>query len=153
MRHVRFQRFGPFEDTRRKRLALARKQRLEREKFPLLAEVIADQQPGADAVMAQRAEDWARWQQEHRDGRAAAWRKARHRLAAHGENVRAVLRRLWSEAPYPASPDYLLSMLHSFNVGRLDPDNPPWIYRGPGLGAFDLKGIRQKARVRMERRA
>lgn len=151
MRFARAERSGPFEDTRRKRLALARKQRLEREKLPLLAELIAERQPDADTVMVQRATEWARWQQEVRDRRAAEWRRARGRLAAYGPNVRAALRRLWNQAPYPATSGYLLSMLHSFDTGRIDPDNPPWVYRGIGLRDVDLAEIVRRSRARMGR--
>lgn len=50
MKFVKAQRHGPFQDTSRKRAALARKQRKEREKFPLFSEVIAEGQLDADAV-------------------------------------------------------------------------------------------------------
>ncbi|WP_299940024.1 class I SAM-dependent methyltransferase [uncultured Nitratireductor sp.] len=56
MRFHRREAYGPYEDTRRKRLALARKQRLEREKYPLLSEIIAEQQ---------RAGTWNPKQSEH----------------------------------------------------------------------------------------
>lgn len=149
MRFVRQRRYGPFEDTRRKRLALARKQRLERERLPLFSEMIAEQQPDADTVMADRAEKWVLWEQENRNRRAANWRRARARLFSYGDNVRQVLRDLWSKAPYPGTPEYLLDMLHSFDVGRLDPENPPWVYRGPGLNSFDMLAIVNRSRARM----
>ncbi|TIQ93943.1 MAG: hypothetical protein E5X36_28125 [Mesorhizobium sp.] len=88
MRHFRTRRYGPFEDTRRKRLALARKQRLEREKLPLFSEMIAEEQPDADTVMAQRAEQAVIWEQNTRGRRAANWRRARSRLFAYGDNIR-----------------------------------------------------------------
>ena len=149
MRFNRCQNYGPFEDTRRKRLALARKQRLEREKFPLLAELIAEQQPDADSVMRERADQWARWMQDRRQRQADLWRQARRKLWSYSGNVRRALYLLWQHAPYPATPVYLLDMLHSFDVGRLDPDSPPWIYRGPGLRAVDLDAICERARARM----
>lgn len=148
MRFNRTPDHGPFEDTRRKRLALARKQRLEREKFPLLADQIAEQQPDADTVMAQRAEDWDRWQQANRDRKAAAWRRARAQLFAHGDNLRRVLRQLWAEAPYPAAPEYLLDMLDQYQRGRLEVDNPPWRHRPVEFRPVDLYGIIARARAR-----
>ncbi|MEQ9152800.1 MAG: hypothetical protein RLO06_15085 [Parvibaculum sp.] len=90
-----------------------------------------------------------RWQQETRDRRAAEWRRARARLAGYGPNVRGILRRLWHSAPYPATPEYLLPMLHSFDIGRIDPDNPPWIYRGPGFGSGAVAEIVRRSRARL----
>ncbi len=148
MRFRRTERSGPFEDTRRKRLALARKQRLEREAVPLLADLIAEKQPAADDVMAERAAIWERQERARRAFKAAQWRKARRRLAGYGDNIRPVLRRLWNEAPYPGDPTYLLCFLHDYETGRLDPDNPPWVYRGAGLKAVDLDAIIARARER-----
>ncbi|MCA1868469.1 hypothetical protein HW571_22600 [Agrobacterium genomosp. 3] len=150
MKFVKTTRHGPFQDTSRKRAALARKQRLEREKFPLFSVEIAEQQKDADTVMEERAVKWAIWQQDHRDRKAALWRKARRRLFSYGDNVRPRLRDLWNSCPYPKNPDYLLDFLHDFSVGRMDLDNPPWIYRGPGLKAFDLAPILARAKARQE---
>jgi hypothetical protein len=127
MKFVKAQRHGPFQDTSRKRSALARKQRKEREKFPLFSDVIAEGQPDADTVMELRAIQWDQWQQSYRDDRAAKWREARKRLATYGDNLRPRLRHLWNTSPYPKTPVYLLDMLHSFSVGRIDLDNPPWV--------------------------
>lgn len=139
MRFVKAQRHGPFVDTSRKRAALRRKQRLEREALPLFADQVAAQQPSEDDVMAARAVRWDRWQDDYRAQRAALWRRARQRLAAYGENTRRILRHLWNTAPYPGTPGYLLDMLHSFDVGRLDPENPPWIWRG---GEMNMEAVR-----------
>lgn len=150
MRFNRRQDYGPFEDTRRKRIALARKQRLERERFPLLAELIAEKQPDADTVMRERAERWVQWEQDYRQRQADLWRRARRRLWSYGDNTRRALYHLWQRAPYPATPVYLLDMLHSYDVGRLDPENPPWIYKGAGLKKVDFEAVRERARLRRE---
>lgn len=119
---MRFKRYidHAFEDTRRKRLALARSQRLQREKFPLFAEAIAETQPDADTVMAERAISWAEWTRTDRENRAQTWRRARARLAAYGDNVRPQLLNYWNRCRWPADPGYLLSMMHMFDTGRLD---------------------------------
>lgn len=149
MRFTRTRSYGPFEDTRRKRLALARKQRLEREALPLFAEQIAEQQPDADTVMAQRAVQWDQYQQATRDRKAARWREARRRLFSYGDNVRPLLRRLWAECPYPGTPEYCLDFFHGYDTGRIDPENPPWVYRGPGiLPIADYLGIVNRSRAR-----
>ena len=150
MKFVKSSRHGPFQDTSRKRAALARKQRLEREKLLLFSIQIAEQQKDADTVMTERAAKWAVWQQDHRDKKAGLWRKARARLFAFGDNVRPRLRYLWNSSPYPKNPEYLLDFLHSYSVGRLDLDNPPWVYRGPGLTTFDLAPILARAKARQE---
>jgi hypothetical protein len=119
MRFAKMTRWEAFQDTTRKRHALARKQRLERERSPLLAPLIAEAQPPADAVMAERATRWTMTERLQRQRRAAAWRRARAKLYAHGPHLRAALRQAWNRAPYPADPHYLADMLHGFEVGRL----------------------------------
>lgn len=138
MRFKRWMRVEPFEDTVRKRAAFARKMRLEREKLPLFAAAIAATQPDVDDVMVQRAIAWIDDQQHRRDEIAKLWRKARARLAAVGPNLRPLVLALWQSAPYPADPVYLLDMLHSVEVGRIDPSDPPW--RPVGGHKFIPKG-------------
>lgn len=148
MRFLPYAKASPFEDTRRKRLALARKQRLERESLPLFAEQIAAEQPDADTVMAQRSDLWGRQQQANRERQAANWRRARTQLASYSDNVRSTLRALWNEAPYPGTPVYLLDMLHSYDAGRFDLDNPGWRYDGSKMKPIDIDGIVSRARAR-----
>lgn len=127
MRFRRWPRVSAYEDTPRKCAALARAQQTQRDNFPLLAPLIAERQPSADAEMARRAAWWPEAQQRDRDRRAHDWRRARARLAGYGDNLRALLIRLWHHCPYPADPVYLLDMLHSIATGRIDPERPPWI--------------------------
>ena len=49
MRFRRWPRVSAYEDTPRKRAALARAQRTQRDRLPLLAPLIAERQPSADA--------------------------------------------------------------------------------------------------------
>jgi hypothetical protein len=126
MRFRRWPHVSPYEDTPRKRAALARTQREQRERLPLLRDLIAERQPSADAEMARRAEWWSRIQRQGRDHRAADWRRARTRLARYGENLRSVIRQMWRDCPYPADPVYLLDLLHAIDAGRIDPECPPW---------------------------
>jgi hypothetical protein len=126
MRFRRWPRVSPYGDTHRRRAALARTQREQRERLPLLRDLIADRQPSADAEMARRAEWWPRIQREGRDRRAANWRRARARLAGYGDNLRSMIRHLWRDCPYPADPAYLLDLLHAIDSGRIDPERPPW---------------------------
>ena len=116
----------PFTDTSRKRAALRRKQRLEREALPLLAELVAEAQPSEDDVMEARAANWQNQERRSRAYRADRWREARRRLSAFSANERAVLRDAWNRAPYPADPVYLLDFLHSIAVGRFTLDQMPF---------------------------
>jgi hypothetical protein len=116
----------PFTDTERKRAALRRKQRKEREALPLLAPLVAAAQPGEDDVMRARAEAWAKQEAKDRADRARAWRKARRRLADLPRRERTILRKAWNGAPYPATPVYLLDFLHRYLVGVFSLDDLPF---------------------------
>jgi hypothetical protein len=115
-----------FTDTSRKRAALRRKQRLEREALPLLAEQIAEAQPSEDQVMQDRARAWSEQEIRDRRTRAAKWCEARSLIAALPDDERRAVRRAWNCAPYPADPSYLLSVLHSHSLGRIDLKRPPF---------------------------
>jgi hypothetical protein len=128
MRFRRWPRPTPFEDTTRKRAALARKQRLAREALPLFSIQIAIQQPAVDDVMHERAIDWMDAQRDRRKERAARWRDARHHLFALDGALRATVRTLWRSCPYPPDPSYFTDLLNQIAVGRLDPERPPWIF-------------------------
>lgn len=91
MHHKKIARHG-FADT-------SGKQRLEREALPLFADLIAQAQPGEDAVMQDRASRWAQSQQRTRDARAARWSEARRRLAAMTAKERSILRHAWIARP------------------------------------------------------
>lgn len=143
MRFRRWPRVEPYNDTSRKRAAFHRSQRLQREKLPLFAELIAGGQHDVDTEMARRAVWWPEHQHEGRDRRAAEWWRARARLFAHGGNVRARLSELWRTCPYPADPVYLHGLLTDYNRGRLDLEVPPWTPKAirprttPNPGRFD----------------
>lgn len=128
MRFRRWPRPTPFADGTRKRAALIRKQRLEREALPLFSDQIAVQQPGVDEVMHDRAIDWMDAQHDRRKERAARWREARRRLFALDSALRMTVRTLWRTCPYPADPSYFADLLHQIAVDRLDPERPPWIF-------------------------
>lgn len=125
---MRFKRPPPYEftDTSRKRAALRRKQRREREALPLFAEQIAEEQPSENEVMARRAVASATQEARWRDDRAAQWRKARRMIDALPADERRAVRRVWDCAPYPADPCRLLGVLHSYSLGKLDLKRPPF---------------------------
>ena len=115
-----------FTDTPRKRAALRRKQRLEREALPLFADQIAEAQPSEDKVMQDRKVAWDAEEVRSRDKRAAEWRSARRQIAALPDDARRAIRRVWDCAPYPADPCRLLTVLHSYGQGRIDLKRPPF---------------------------
>ena len=119
---MHFQRYGKFEfrDTALKRAALARKQKKEREAFPLFADEIAENQPSADAEMQRREELWSNSQAKDRHRRAEKWQEARAKLRSYPEQERCKLLAYWNKRIYPGAPEYLLSMMHSYDMGRLD---------------------------------
>lgn len=115
-----------FNDTPRKRAALRRKQRLEREALPLFADQIAEAQPSEDDVMQERARRWSEQEIRDRAARAQNWREARRHIDAMPAEERRSIRLAWNCAPYPADPSYLLSFLHSHSLGRMDLERPPF---------------------------
>jgi len=117
-----------YEETSRKRVAFAHKQRREREALPLFADMIAKGQHSVEEEMARRAEWWPRQQQDRRHERASVWRQARARLFAFPEARRQTIRRAWRDCPYPADPYNFADFLHQIAVGKLDPGRPPWKY-------------------------
>lgn len=127
----------PFTDTPRKRAALRRKQAAERDVLPLFADQIAAAQPAEDQVMWERARAWEAQETRDRTRRAADWRKARRQIDALPERERRAIRRVWDCAPYPADPSRLLSVLHSYSLGRIDLQRPPF-----PLSRTDVAGAR-----------
>lgn len=123
---MRFDRYGwyEFNDTPRKRMAFARKQRMERERYPLFAEEIATGQIDVDTEMAQRQANWIKHEIVDRAARAKKWREARARLAAYPAAEQGKLLAYWQRCGWPGDPTYLLSMLHMYENGRLDLDPP-----------------------------
>lgn len=106
--------------THRKRAAAARLQHRQREAFPLLAPLIAESQPGVDALMADRVETYNRTEQDWRDRRASEWRRARRVIDAYDPATRLALLAYWNGHRWlPGDPAYLLDRLHGFNTGRL----------------------------------
>ena len=116
----------PFTDTARKRAALARKQRAERDALPLFAAEIAAGQRSPDDVMQARAVSWAVSQARRRQWRAERWRQARREIDAMPPRMRRKVRAAWDGAPYPADPVYLLDFLHDLRIGRRSLDDLPF---------------------------
>jgi len=127
MRFKRWPRVEAFQETSRTRAAVALSQRRQRDRLPLLAELIAAAQPSIEAVIEERHQAWPKWQQEKRDDRVSQWREARRQLAAFPLIMRHAIRRLCNDAPYPGDPSYLGDFLLQIERGRVDPfARAPW---------------------------
>lgn len=109
-----------FKDTPRKRSALRRKQRKEREALPLFADQIAEQQPSEDEVMQSRAQLSDQIERRDRTKRAADWRQARAEIDAMPESLRKRLKTAWDCAPYPADPSRLLGFIRGVKTGQVN---------------------------------
>lgn len=120
----------PYTITDRKRSAARRLQQRQRDALPLLAELVAEQQPGIDRLMDGRVKAWGITEQNTRDWHAQRWREARRILDAHDPETRRALLTYWNSHRWlPGDASYLLDMLDGFRRGRLiiidDPSNPP----------------------------
>jgi len=147
MRFRRWPRVTVFEATPLKRAGLERFQCRQRDKLPLLADLIAETQPSADEEMARRAEYWPKLQQKERDDLAKLWRRARKRLFEYHLPLRNTIRSIWQGCPYPADPVYLLDLLHQADMGNMDPIG------GPGFTSSRLLRLSHPTRPASKRRS
>ena len=109
----------PYEITSRKRAGVVLSQRRKREKLPLLAEIIRQQQPDVDAVLDDRAAKWIKNNQERRDSRAHSWRKARQKIENYDPHTRAAVLNFWNNHRwFPGDPVQLLCILNMLETGR-----------------------------------
>ncbi len=112
-----------YEDTWRKRLALARSQQRQRDSLPLLAEIIREQQPCADEVMTARKIEWADEYQKARAQRAESWRDVRREVFAFEPALRHAILSFWnSHRWFPGEPNYLRYVLRCVRTGKFVQD-------------------------------
>ena len=122
-RIMRFKRWSriDFNDTSRKRVAVARKHAAECNAAPLFAEQIAEEQPSVDAVMSSRRSSWDAQDAALRVRRAFKWREGRLALLDFPEDVRRQLLAYWNAHRWlPGDPSYFLDMLHMYRTGQLN---------------------------------
>jgi len=120
VRFIRARPRTPYNVTDRKRAAARRWQKRQRDALPLLAALVAEQQPSIDQVMEDRERTWTRFEQSDRDQRARRWRSARRQLYSYDPATRRTLLDYWNGHRWlPADPSYLSDMLHGFQRGRL----------------------------------
>ena len=110
----------PYTVTDRKRAAARRLQQRQRESLPLLAALVAEQQPCIDQLMEDRVRAWGVSEQSARDWQAQRWREARRILESYDTGTRCALLTYWNDHRWlPADASYLLDMLGGFKRGRL----------------------------------
>lgn len=146
---MRFKRLDshPYEITSRKRAGVELSQRRKREKLPLLAEIIRQQQPDVDAVLDERAAQWLKNDQERRNRRALSWRKARKIIEGYDPQTRAAVLNFWNNHKwFPGDPVQLLSILHMLATGRfivradtLEDPQPVMLRKGRGAEGEPLE--------------
>ena len=69
--------------------------------------------------MEGRRAQWDRQTAADRLRRATQWRRARDRMRGYLAPVRSALHAHWQQCRWPADPEYLLTMLHMYDTGRL----------------------------------
>jgi hypothetical protein len=117
MKFHRAFRVTPYEPTSRKRAAVVKRQRLDRDKFPLFADEIAEGQDDPDQVLADRAVSWVERQRQRRSHLAREWIEARARLSALPDDERAAFIRFWNRSKFPKDAGYLKTVLHCYARG------------------------------------
>ncbi len=118
MRFHRHQRHE-FTDTPRKRAAVLRRQRKDREALPLFADEIAAEQPSVDKVMTDRAAYWIEREQRERAERARQWLEVRAKIRALPERERRLFLAFWnSHRWFPGTPSYCATVLHCYRKGE-----------------------------------
>lgn len=87
--------YEAFRDTDRKRAGVLRKQRVERDAYPLFAEKIAGEQSSVDSVMEKRRLLAVRSLASQRAFKAKCWRKARAKYFELTPEGKAHVRDRW----------------------------------------------------------
>lgn len=119
MRFTPHQGIYAYERTNRKLKAAERRLRLDREKFPLFADEIAEGQPTPEELLDARASAFVSNQQANRDREALNWWRARAELRSIPEPDRSAFIRYWNRSKCPGNAGYLLSYMNMFRDGRL----------------------------------
>lgn len=110
-----------FVDSPRRRSAVLRSQKRERDSCPLFADQIAAEQPDVDTVMEARRVAWIEKEIRDRQLCADKWREGRRRMREYPEPVRKQLMDYWNNHRWlPGTYVYFLDMMHMFDNGQLD---------------------------------
>ncbi len=97
-----------------------RRLKKEREKYPLLVDWIAEQQPTAEEKVNLQIDDWHEWCQKARNCQAQAWRKSRAILYSLPSQDRVKFLDYWNSSALPGDPPYFDYAIKRFIDGKLE---------------------------------
>ncbi len=110
-----------FVDSPRRRSAVVRALKKERDSYPLFADQIAAEQPDVDTVMNARRIAWIKKEKHSRQLCADKWREGRRRMMQYPEPVRKKLMDYWNNHRWlPGTYVYFLDMMHMYDTGTLN---------------------------------
>ena len=92
----------------------------EREKYPLLIDWIAEQQPTAQEKVDAHLDDYQRWCQSMRAAAAKQWRENRQLLRGLPQQDRVRFLEYWNNSRMPGDSSYFRDALRRFISGKVD---------------------------------
>lgn len=107
----KFPNYEGFRDTDRKRAGVLRKQRAERDAYPLFATQVAAEQPSVDSVMEKRRVLAMSSLTSQRDFNAKWWRKARAKYFELSQEEKAQVRDRWQRWVGPRNQSCLMYLM------------------------------------------
>lgn len=116
MRFNRYPRADNTDVTPRRLAAARRAVQREKDRFALFPELVTH--TTAEERIAAVNHHRTEWDQEHRQRRAANWRRARRQLGELPIIRQTGIRRYWQQFNGPGDPVYLLDMITQANRGR-----------------------------------
>jgi hypothetical protein len=118
MKFKRLERYEPLTFSARKAAAFQKKQQRERDKFPLLAELIAEEQSDWESEKDKRQRQDRLYEQRIRDGDARRWRAARAEYFALPAEQRAACKAEWDAWRGPHNSSSLSYVVSKHNGWR-----------------------------------
>jgi hypothetical protein len=106
--------------TPRKLKSAERRLLKEREKYPLLVDWIAEQQPTAQEKVNAHLDGWQRWCQSTRNSTARQWREGRQLLRSLPAEDRDRFLDYWNNSGIPGDSCYFADALRRFMSGKIN---------------------------------
>lgn len=118
MRFTRATRFDPIDFNNRRQAAFARKQRRERDRYPLFAEHVAAEQHSVDEEIGRRQRRADNLERTTRELNARTWRSARRLFFSQPEPVKAQIREKWANWRGPTTSQYFAYIVDELSGER-----------------------------------
>ncbi len=118
---MRFQRFPHHKArgiTPRRLAASKRKLQKERDKFPLLKDWVAEQQPTPEERILTIDDATVDYFQNLRDDNAKSWRESRNIFYSLEPDLRKKIRKAWANSSYPGDGVYFKLFIKSYLKNR-----------------------------------